>query len=187
MDIESTCTNRNLPSRIPFGGRNPVLQLAGGGPFTLRCHTKPTSPLRPPLGQGLRWRVVSHLALNHLSLVDNEQGAMALRELLNLYDFRGDEVTATTVTGLLNVNSAPMLGRVPGDRSGAMCRGTSITLEFDEEKYSGGNLFLVACVLERFMAMYSNINSFTQVTAKSNRRQGILHRWPIRAGMQNLV
>ncbi len=187
MDVETVCTNRNLPGRMPFGGRQPGLQLAGGGPVSLRCYTKPTMPLRPPMGQGLRWRVVSHLSLNHLSLVNSEQGAMALRELLTLYDFRDDEVTATTVSGLLQVSSAPMLGRVPGDRSGAMCRGTSITLEFDEEKFTAGNLFLFACVLERFLAMYSNINSFTQATAKSSRRQGTLHRWPIRAGMQNLV
>lgn len=187
IDLETTCTNRNLAERLPFGGNQPRIQLSAGGPLSVRCQTKPSPTLRPPMGQSLRWRVVSHLALNHLSLVDDSQGATALRELLTLYDFRGDEVTATSISGLLRVSSRPMLGRVPGDHSGALCRGTGITLEFDEKKFSAGNLFLFASVLDRFLALYSNLNSFTQVTAVSNTRTGILHRWPLRAGTRNLV
>jgi type VI secretion system protein ImpG len=188
MDIDTLCTNRNLPSRMPFGGGQPRLQLEGGGALEkVNCLTKPTNPMRPPLGQGLRWRVVSHLALNHLSLVNDEQGAAALRELLTLYDFRGDEITASSVAGLLNISSAPILGRVPGDFSGAMCRGMQVKVDFDESKYSAGNLFLFASVLDRFFSLYCNINSFTQTIATSNRRQGVMHRWPARAGLQSIL
>lgn len=187
IDIDTTCTSRNLAGRLPFGGGQPRLQLTVGGPVTLKCLSKPTLPARPVLGQSLRWKAVSHLALNHLSLVDDAQGATALREILALHDFRQDEVTATSIAGLVRVSSRPMLGRVPGDFSGALCRGTGITLEFDEEKFSSGNLFLFASILDRFLALYSNLNSFTQVTALSRKRQGILHRWPMRAGTQNLV
>jgi type VI secretion system protein ImpG len=188
IDIETLCTNRNLPSRMPFGGGQPRLQLEGGGAIEkVNCLTKPTNPLRPPLGQGLRWRIVSHLALNHLSLADNQQGAAALRELLTLYDFRGDEITTNSVAGVQNVSSTPIMGRVPGDFSGAMCRGLQFKIEFDESKFSGGNLFLFASVLDRFLSLYCNINSFTQTIAVSNRRQGVVHRWPSRAGLQSIL
>ena len=187
MDIETTCTNRNLPARMPFGGSQPTMQLAEGGAVHVRCMTKPTVPLRPKLGPGTRWRLVSHLALNHLSLVDDAQGATAMRELLTLYDLRGDEVTASSVAGLQKISSKPLLGRVPGDRSGALCRGISVSLVFDEDKFSAGNLFLFASVLDRFIAMFSSINSITQVSAWSNKRQGALHQWPVRAGIQNLA
>ena len=187
IDIETTCTNRNLPARMPFGNGQPRMHLEGGAIGKVSVLTKPTMPLRPPLGQDLRWRVVSHLSLNHLSLIDSEEGATALRELLTLYDFRGDEITANSVMGLLSVRSEPITGRVPGDRTGAMCRGMRVTLEFDEEKYSGGNLFLFASVLDRFIALYSNLNSFTQTVAKTNRRQGEFHRWPARDGAQKIL
>jgi type VI secretion system protein ImpG len=188
IDVETICTNRNLPSRMPFGGGQPKLQLEGGGAIErVNCLTKPTAPLRVPVGQGLRWRVVSHLALNHLSLVDSQEGAAAFRELLSLYDFRGDEITANSVAGLLKINSKPLMGRVPGDSSGALCRGLQVTAEFDEDKYSASNLFLFASVLERFFSLYCNLNSFTQTVAISNRRQGVIHRWPARAGLQNVL
>ncbi len=188
MDIDTLCTNRNLPSRMPFGAGQPRLQLDGGGVIEkVNCLTKPSNPMRPPLGQRLRWRIVSHLALNHLSLVDDQQGATALRELLTLYDFRGDEITTNSVAGLLNVSSYPILGRVPGDFSGAMCRGVQVKVDFDESKYSAGNLFLFASILDRFFSLYCNINSFTQTVAISNRRQGVMHRWPARAGLQKIL
>jgi type VI secretion system protein ImpG len=91
------------------------------------------------------------------------------------------------VAGLLKISSKPLLGRVPGDRSGALSRGISVALEFDEDKFSAGNLYLFASILDRFIAMYSNINSITQVSAWSNKRQGALHQWPVRAGIQNLA
>ncbi len=187
IDIETTCTNRNLPPRLPFGGQQSWFQLSGGGAVTVEGLTRPTAPLRPPVGPELRWRVVSHLALNHLSLVDDAQGATALRELLQLYDFRNDEITGSSVAGLLKVTGKPMLGRVPGDRYGALGRGTEITLEFDEEKYTAGNLFLFASVLDRFLALYSNLNSFTRTVVTSNRRQGTLYKWPPRSGTRNLI
>ncbi|MCA9227116.1 MAG: type VI secretion system baseplate subunit TssF, partial [Planctomycetales bacterium] len=74
-----------------------------------------------------------------------------------------------------------------GDRSGAMCRGVQVTLSFDEEKYTSGNLFLFASVLDRFISLYSNLNSFTQTVAVSNRRQGVIHKWPARAGAQKIL
>lgn len=187
IDVDTTCTNRNLAARLPFGNGQPRLHLDGGAIEKTTVLTKPTIPLRPPIGQELRWRVVSHLSLNHLSLVGSEQGATALRELLALYDFRGDEITANSVMGLTNVRSEPMTGRIPGDRSGAMCRGLKVILEFDEDKYSARNLYLFASILDRFIAHYSNINSFTQTVATSNRRQGELYRWPARDGAQKIL
>lgn len=188
IDVGTTCSNRNLPARMPFGNGQPRMHLEGGGAIEkVTLLTQPTLPLRPPLGQDLRWRVVSHLSLNHLSLVDSSEGAAALRELLSLYDFRGDETTANSVRGILSVASEPITGRIPGDHSGALCRGLRVILEFDEDKYSAGNLFLFASVLDRFIALYSNINSFTQTVAKTNRRQGELHTWPARDGVQNIL
>lgn len=191
VDIDTLCSNRNLPSRMPFGGGQPRFQLEAAGALApVRCLKKLTQPYRPTLGQGLRWRAVSHLTLNYLSLVDNrgdQEGAVALRELLTLYDFATDATSSNSIAGLRSITSRPIVGRIPGDTSGALCRGVQILMDFDEDKYTSGNVFLFASVLERFLAMYSNINSFTQSLATSNRRQGVLHQWPARAGMQNIL
>ena len=46
-------------------------ELVTGGPVSrVRCLTKPTGVIQPPLGKSLLWRLVSALSLNHLSLVE---------------------------------------------------------------------------------------------------------------------
>src|SRR5207253_6402429 len=69
VDVETVCCNRDLPSRLPFGGDQPRLQLTEGEALVSRvvCLTPPTRTFRPALRQGALWRLISHLSLNHLS------------------------------------------------------------------------------------------------------------------------
>ena len=59
-------------------------------------------------------------------------------------------------------------------------------IEFDEEKYMGTGVFLVASVLERFFALYTAVNSFTKLWAKTTQADGYLKKWPARAGAHRL-
>jgi type VI secretion system protein ImpG len=45
----------------------------------------------------------------------------------------------------------------------------------------------LAAVLERFLALYCSINSFTKLVATTNRRDGVLRKWPPRSGDKILV
>src|SRR5262249_6853936 len=85
------------------------------------------------------------------------------------------------------VSSRRVVGRTGGPTASGFCRGLEVTIEFDEEKYIGTGTFLFACVLERFLAMYTSINSFTQMVAKIKQQEGYLKRWPPRSGEQLLL
>lgn len=190
LDIETTCTNRDLARHLPFGGGRPYLDLPEGrGPIAeVRCLTPPTPSHRPALGRGALWRVVSHLSLNHLSLADAAEGADALREILRLYDPAETAETQARIQGLLNVSSRRVVGRAPGV-PGGFCRGIEVELRIDEEKFSGGGAYLFASVLDRFLGLYASINSFSRLVAISKQRetQGEPWRWPARAGEQILL
>ena len=188
IHVDATCTNRNLPHHLPVVPGQTCLELeVVGATDRCICLTKPSPCRRPPLGKSRRWRLVSQLSLNHLSLTDDEFGAKAMREILELYAFDRSPATQAVIEGLRSVRARPTVGRLPGDVSGAICRGIEITATFDESKYSGGNLFLFAAVLEHFFALYSNINSFTRMVAVSTKRTGEFHRWPARAGKQPVL
>jgi type VI secretion system protein ImpG len=189
VDVETTCLNRDLPHRLPFGGDQPRLQLAEGGGLVGRitCLTAPTRTHRPALKRGALWRLISHLSLNHLSLVDHGDQAEALREILKLYDFADSAETAKLINGVLSVKSRRAVGRVGGAGGGAFCRGVEVTLQFDEERFSGSGLFLFACVLERFLALYCTVNSFSKLIATTKGREGELRRWPPRMGERVLA
>ncbi len=180
VHVETTCLSRDLPARLPFGGGQPKLQLAqGGGLVTrVRCLTPPTPTVRNHLGDGGLWRLVSHLSLNHLSVSGGPDAADALREILSLYDFTDSPVTRANIDGLLSVSSRRVLGRA----GGALCRGVEVTVQLDEERFTGNGMFLFASVLERFLGLYAGVNSFTRTVATVARREGEYRRWPARVG-----
>jgi len=184
VSVETTCLNRDLPAQLPFGGGRPILQFVEGVPAVngISCLTAPTETLRPPLQQGGRWRLVSHLALNHLSLTDSEEGAEALREILRLYDFRSAADTQDAIRSILSVRCKPGAARAPAGGMDAICHGTEVTIEFDNERFAASGLFLLATVLDRFLGLYTQINAYSRLTATVRGRSGILKRWPARAG-----
>ncbi|HEX8203890.1 MAG TPA: type VI secretion system baseplate subunit TssF [Isosphaeraceae bacterium] len=188
ITVHATCTNRDLPGRLPFGGDQGDFELEAQAPVgRVRCLRKPTRPLRPPLGRAGQWRLISLLALNHLSLADTAEGLDALREALTIYDFADTAVTRQQIAGLSGVSSRRVSGRVSRGAGVAVCQGLEVTLEFDEAQYVGSGVYLLASVLERFLGLYASINSFCQLVAKTKQREGILKRWPPRAGERTLL
>jgi type VI secretion system protein ImpG len=190
ITVRATCTNRDLPGRLPFGGRDGDFEVEGAGPLSgVRCLKKPTATLRPPLARGAQWRLISHLSLNPLSLVARESDGTpdALREILMLYDFMDSPSTRKHIAGIRGVASRQIV-RQTGSRIGTgFVRGIETTLEFDEDQYVGSGVFLLASVLERFLALYVSVNSFNQLVIKTKQREGHVKRWPPRSGEQILL
>jgi type VI secretion system protein ImpG len=85
--------------------------------------------------------------------------------------------------GITSVDSRRVVRRM-GHRIGAgFVRGIETSIEFDEEQYVGGGVFLFASVLERFLALYASVNSFSQLVARTKQRED-LKRWQASAGEQ---
>ncbi|MEO1995961.1 MAG: type VI secretion system baseplate subunit TssF, partial [Planctomycetaceae bacterium] len=188
LDVETTCLNRDLPHRLPFGGDEPRLHLEKGGPVTqIHCLTQPTPTRRAPLRHGTLWRLISHLSLNHLSLCDSEQGADALREILTLYDYVASDVSRASIDGVQNISYRPAVGRVDQGPTGGLCRGLEVTVDFDEERYTGGGVYLLMCVLDRFLGLSCSVNSFTRFVATTNQRERPIKKWPPRSGTRVLL
>jgi type VI secretion system protein ImpG len=188
LSADALCMNRDLPAGLPFGGGHPELRPveAAAGIAQVLCLTAPTAPLRPPLREHRFWRLVSHLSLGHLSVVGGSAGAAALREVLRLYDLRDSPETRDAIEALIGVSAAPGTARVPG-RAGAFCRGIDVTLEFDPAAWQSGGLYLLAAVLDRFLALHATVNSFVRTGAVLRGRSGRSAAWPARAGTRVLL
>ena len=186
LTVRTTCTNRELPSRLPFGNEAGDFELETGAPIKrIVALRKPTAPIRPPLGKAMQWRLISHLSLNYLSLVS--EGPDALQEILKLYDFTGSASTGKTVEGITGLKSERRFARVVSEDGIAFARGTRVELELDEEQFVGGGVYLFASVIEYFLALYASLNSFSQLSAKVRQRREVLREWPPRAGRRILM
>jgi len=188
VSVRATCTNRNLPADIQkTGSVDWQFQLAGQSPVRrITTPVDPTAALRLP-GGGNRWRLISHLSLNHLSLAGGTDGAAALREMLRLYDFTGSSSVSQQIDGLFSVKSSRGIAPIREGHTRGFCRGLDVEVTFDDEKFPGTGFYLLASVLERFLGQYASINSFTRLLARSKQREFWEKRWPPRTGNLSLA
>ena len=183
------CTNRGLPKTIVVGEGKTDFNWDISAPVdSVRCLVSPTDP-KPSHAEGdYAWRLINHLSLNYLSLINNDttQGATALRDLLRLYGDYAEPAIGKQIEGLLTVASKAITVRVP--MPGPMCfgRGLEITILFDESAFVGASCFLFGAVMERFLCKYVSINSFTQLVVKT-RERGEIMRWPVRTGSRETL
>lgn len=181
-----TCYNGELPSRLPFSDPAGDFELAGGGPIEkIVTLTKPTAALQPPLGRPQLWRLISQLSLNYGSLLD--AGVDGLRELLRLHDFAGTPSTEKQIRGITSVTGRPCYSRIESEFGLTFARGHRVEIEFDEEEYAGGGMYLLASVLERFLGLYVSLNSFCILAARSKQRKELVREWAPRAGWKALL
>ncbi|MGL6210654.1 MAG: type VI secretion system baseplate subunit TssF, partial [Paracoccaceae bacterium] len=131
----------------------------------------------------VHWRLISYLTLNFLGL-DNRGSrdeAAALREMLTLFTDISSSVSERQLQGLKAVSSRPVTRTIRRAGGYHAARGTEVSLQFDERAFEGSGIFLIGAVLDRFMAEYASINSFTQVVIRSDQR-GVVKTWPPRSG-----
>jgi len=189
LGVSALCTNRDLPLHITSQGGKSLFTLEESAPvLKIRSLAGPTKPKPPNIEGENAWRLISHLSLNYLSLVDkdNKEGAVALRELLTLYgDMHRSEVMKQ-INGLLSVDSKPAVRRIPGAGPITFGRGLEISLNCKESAFDGMGVYMLGSVLEHFFAKYVSLNSFTQ-TNLSTVERGKIKQWSVRTGTRAIL
>lgn len=186
LSLALTCTNRDLPASLPFGGSDSALQVEEGGAISVaRLLKKPTATWRAPMRLANQWRLISHLSLNHLSIVDG--GREALLEILSLYNYADSASLRKQIAGIVEVRSAPSVTRIGTAPRMAFVRGTDIELSFDEDQYVGSGIYLLTRVLDLFFGLYCTGNSYTRLSVRSRQREEPITQYAARAGALHLI
>lgn len=186
LSVRTTCTNRDLPARLPFGNQNSDFEMEGGIELKrIVALIKPTPPVRPALGKAVLWRLVSHLSLNYLSLVD--EGKEALQEILRLYDVGRTAYSQNVIQSIRHIKSEPRFTRLISEQGVSFARGLRIEMEIDEDQFTGAGAFLFASILDRFFGLSASLNSFTQLRVTTPQRKEGLHEWQPRSGRKMLI
>ena len=188
LAVRALVTNRELPELLRFGGASDF--TVGAGPVravtTLRAPTRPQPPMG--LADGA-WRVIGHLTPNYATLApeDNDDPSI-LRDHLALYGRIDDPAMRRQIDGVLSIRSPQSVTRrVPGLATAmAFARGLRIKVKLDDVSYDSARMFLFSAVLERFMAEFATINSFTECVFESVQ-EGQFIQWPPRLGQRRNI
>ncbi len=189
LAVATMCTNRDLPLIMPIGKGQTDFTLDTGAPVeAIRCVAGPTKPKPGFAGGDITWRLISHLSLNYLSLVDGSQGegAHALRSLLTLYADEHDQAAMRQIEGVRNIRTRSVNERIPTGGPIAFGRGLEVTLTCDETAFEGIGVFLIGEVLKEVFAKYVSVNSFTKTVLESTER-GEVMRWTPKIGQVQIL
>jgi type VI secretion system protein ImpG len=168
--VKALCTNFDLPSRFQFGLESGDFDVPGyAAAKTVTALRRPTPSTAPSGGKEHFWRLISLLSLNYLSL--NEEGRAAMQEILRLHNMSDSTASENQVGSILKMKSSPNFALVDSAYGLIPARGTQVEMEFDEQQFAGSGLYVFAAVLDRFLAGYASMNSFSQLTARSTLRK----------------
>jgi type VI secretion system protein ImpG len=187
LSVTALCTNRHIPLSIPINQHDTDFFLDAGIPVTsVKCLIAPTRPVHSPAEGAVSWRLISQLSLNYLSLVDNEQGASALRSILELYTENTHEDSHYWTKALASVRSSPVVRRHHSTGPVSFIRGLEVTLTLDDGKLAGHSPYTLGAMMSHFLSRYVSVNSFVETVVETNRR-GVIGRWRGRTGSQPIL
>ncbi len=163
VSVEITCTNSNTPNEtLLLGDINLPDPLSTTEKLKFQNITIPSSSYPPPLNGDFLWKVISNMSLNYLSLENIE----ALRKIIETYDFIGQndikqrEKTSVMLQGLKSIQykTTEMMDK------GFPLRGIEVSIVLDPKKFEClGDAYILCAILNEFLALYGNINSFHQL------------------------
>ncbi|HCM5255965.1 type VI secretion system baseplate subunit TssF [Klebsiella variicola] len=158
VSLRITGTNGQLPRRALQSTLLDRCESISATPLTVRNLCKPTLPVYPPTEDRYHWRVMSHLGTRFLNMMSS---AEVLRGTLSLYNWREDELNNRRLDAILAVSHH----RIQRFEQGFLLRGLDIEVTLDGSGFTGaGDVHLFGDMLNRFFALYADMNQFNQLT-----------------------
>lgn len=199
LQIRTLCTNRHLPEYLPIAQSKDDFHMCDDVSVSLACVAGPTAP-RDSLSElekgaahrhnagDNNWRLLSYLSLSQFTLDGNDSigAAEALREMLSLFADLSDTITEAQLQGITQVNTRPVTRSILRSGSYHAARGIEVKIIFDESAFEGSGIIVLGAVLDRFLAEYAAVNTFTQTILASEER-GDIHTFPPRTGSGPLL
>jgi len=158
VSLRITGTNGQLPGRALQSTLLDSCEQRVQTPLSVRNLCKPTLPVYPPAEDRFHWRVLSHLGAGFLNMMSS---AEVLRGTLALYNWQDDELNNRRLEAIQKVEHH----RIQRFENGFLLRGLDIEVTLDSNGFTGeGDIHLFGELLNRFFALYTDMNQFNQFT-----------------------
>lgn len=175
-----TCTNRDIPYRLPCGRAGGDLRtVTAGGSFPIRMLRRPTMSYRQASRADSQWGLIAHLAPNHRTLT--REGLPALAAALRLYAQPDNAIAQRQIDGITGLSHRAASAWLRQDGESAYLRGVEVTVTLDEEAFAGG-VHVFAQVLDHLFSLSVHVNSYTRLVIVSQASGKPLLKCPPRIG-----
>ena len=190
LDVKAICSNGLLPTSLPFGSGEPKMTLLDPDPSLANpvLIYPPTRPCHDHLSnrESFRWKLISHLLFNQISLTEGMNATIALKKMIELYNYPNSSANSKIVESLNAINHAHTIYKSPRI-SNMVLQGSEITLEFKSGVVDFYSILQFSSILDRFLSVYVDACSFSKVQIKYAGENRILHSWPVRLGEKSNI
>lgn len=186
VSVDLTCSNRDLPSALPFGVPGGDLRHEGAaGALPVRLLRQPSPAYRFKTDLPAQARLLALLSLNHQSLLAD--GVALFQEMLTLHDLPASLMSQRQIQGIKALTQRASSTWMPDASGGVLVFGIDVLLTVDEEAYVGSGLHIFAQVIEHVLGMYVHVNSYCRLFLISHKSGKELLRCLPRNGQQALA
>ena len=165
LSIKLTCTNRDLPASL--GNSGVLSPLRDADSWRIRYVRKPTRRYRFGSDPARHWRLISHLTLNHHAL--SRDGLPAFREMLSLYDLPQSPISRRQIEGIVALDHVETVAWLRHKYGTSLAHGLEVRLTLDEEAFVGTGMHLFIEVIDQFLGLYVQVNSFIELVVLSQQ------------------
>ena len=178
VSTQLLCSNRDLPTQLHYGlpGGDLLAEDVPDG-IPARFLRKPTPSMR--FLADTHWRLIAHLSLNYSGLT--QSGLGEFQKMLSLYDLPRSPTTQRLIQGIVTLEHGSTRAWMPTVPFPTLMPGIAIRLGIDEQAFVGSSIYIFAQVLQRYFALNSQLNCFSQLTLLSQRSSEELIRCPERS------
>lgn len=178
VSTQLLCSNRDLPTQLHYGlpGGDLLAEDVPDG-IPARFLRKPTPSMR--FLADTHWRLIAHLSLNYSGLT--QSGLGEFQKMLSLYDLPRSPTTQRLIQGIVTLEHGSTRAWMPTVPFPTLMPGIAIRLGIDEQAFVGSSIYIFAQVLQRYFALNSQLNCFSQLTLLSQRSGEELIRCPERS------
>jgi type VI secretion system protein ImpG len=178
VSTQLLCSNRDLPTQLHYGlpGGDLLAEDVPDG-IPARFLRKPSPSMR--FLADTHWRLIAHLSLNYSSLT--QSGLGEFQKMLSLYDLPRSPSTQRLIQGIVTLDHGSTRAWMPTVPFPTLMPGIAIRLGIDEQAFVGCSLYIFAQVLQRYFALNSQLNCFSQLTLLSQRSGEEILRCPERS------
>ncbi|WP_332860722.1 type VI secretion system baseplate subunit TssF [Janthinobacterium svalbardensis] len=180
VSTQLLCSNRDLPTQLHYGlpGGDLLAEDVPDG-IPARFLRKPTPSMRFLADNGAHWRLIAHLSLNYSGLT--QAGLGEFQKMLSLYDLPRSPTTQRLIQGIVTLEHGSTRAWMPTVPFPTLMPGIAIRLGIDEQAFVGSSIYIFAQVLQRYFALNSQLNCFSQLTLRSHRSGEEILRCPERS------
>ena len=107
--------------------------------------------------------------------------------MLTLYDLSQSAISQRQIRGIVGLSHQPTTTWIRAKRGASLVHGIEVRMTLDENAFVGSGIHLFVQVIDQFLGLYVQLNSFTELVIVSDQSGQELIRCKPRNGDLNLV